>query len=229
VERLLEDWEALFFDFDGVLADSLEVKTLAFARLFEPYGPEIVAKVVDHHRSHGGVTRVDKFYHYYREFLHRPLDAEGLSGLCQQFARLVVDEVVGAPEIPGAEAFLRSLPRELPCFVVSAAPEEEVHEIVQRRGWAGYFRELRGAPTKKSENLKSLLEKYGFTPARCLFFGDAESDYVAARTCGVNFLGIVPGPGAPLLKVAPEIEWRRDFIGLVLPACGPERGKVGTA
>lgn len=227
---MFEGWEALFFDFDGVLADSLEVKTMAFARLFEPHGPEIVARVVDHHRSHGGVTRVDKFHHYYREFLHRPLGAEELTGLCQRFARLVVDEVVSAPEIAGAEAFLRSLPGELPCFVVSAAPEEEVHEIVQRRGWEGYFRELRGAPTKKKDNLKSLLEKYGYTPARCLFFGDAESDYLAARTCGVSFLGIVPGPGAPLLKVAPEIEWRRDFIGLVLPVCDPQgKGKAGTA
>ena len=211
-------WEALFFDFDGVLADSLEVKTLAFARLFEPFGPEIVARVVDHHRNHGGVTRVDKFRHYYREFLQRPLGPKELADLCRQFARLVVSEVVAAREIPGAEAFLRSLPGDLPCFVVSAAPEEEVQEIVQRRGWAGYFRELRGAPTTKRENLETLLRKHAFTPDRCLFFGDAESDYKAARACGVNFMGIVPGPTAPLLQVAPGIEWRRDFIEMGLPA-----------
>lgn len=221
----MEGWEALFFDFDGVLADSLEVKTLAFARLFEPHGPEIVAKVVDHHRRHGGVTRVEKFRYYYREFLQQPLGPKELAGLCHRFARLVVDEVVAAPEIPGAEGFLRSLPRELPCFVVSAAPEQEVQEIVRRRGWAGYFREVKGAPKSKRENLEMLLRKYGFTPGGCLFFGDAESDYRAAQSCEINFLAIVPGPDAPLLKEAPGIEWHRNFIDIVLPAPAHPKGK----
>ena len=53
-------YEAFFFDFDGVLADSVEVKTRAFARLFESYGPEVVARVVAHHRYHGGMTRIEK-------------------------------------------------------------------------------------------------------------------------------------------------------------------------
>ena len=51
-------------------------------------------------------------------------------------------------------------------------------------------------------------------PRRCLFFGDAEADYRAAQACGVAFLGIVPGPEAPLLQVAPEIEWRRDLTDM---------------
>jgi beta-phosphoglucomutase-like phosphatase (HAD superfamily) len=225
------DWQALFFDFDGVLADSLEVKTLAFVRLFEPYGPEIVAKVVDHHRRHGGVTRVDKFRHYYREFLQQPLGPDQLETLCRRFAQLVVDEVVGAPEIPGAEAFLNSLTGKVPCFVVSAAPVAEVKEIVRRRGWADYFREVRGAPTSKEENLGILLRKYAFTPGCCLFFGDAESDYKAAQACGVNFLGIVPSPDAPLLRAAPGIDWRRNFTGLVLASLRPAspKSKVGAA
>ena len=41
------DYKALFFDFDGVLADSVEVKTNAFAKLFEKFGSEIQAKVLE--------------------------------------------------------------------------------------------------------------------------------------------------------------------------------------
>jgi phosphoglycolate phosphatase-like HAD superfamily hydrolase len=209
----LQDWQAFFFDFDGVLADSVEVKTKAFARLFEPFGAEVSAKVVDHHRRHSGVTRVEKFRHYYREFLHQPLTEEELAALCRRFAQLVVDEVVAAPEIPGAEAFLQAVGENLPCFVVSAAPENEVREIVQRRGWRQYFREVRGAPRSKRENLETLIDQYSLNPQRCWFFGDAESDYRAAQACGVHFLGVVPGPEAPLLQVAPEITWVRDFTG----------------
>jgi phosphoglycolate phosphatase-like HAD superfamily hydrolase len=204
-------WQAFFFDFDGVLADSVEVKTKAFARLFEPFGPVVMEKVVDHHRRHSGVTRVDKFRHYYQEFLHQPLSDEALAELCRRFARLVVEEVVAAPEIPGAEAFLRLFVEKLPLFVISAAPEIELAEIVRARGWSQYFREVRGAPKSKPENLTMLLQKYGLAAEYCLFFGDAEADYLAARACGVNFLGIVPGPEAPLLQCVPQIPWRRNF------------------
>lgn len=207
----MRGWQAFFFDFDGVLADSVEVKSRAFARLFEPYGPEVMARVVDHHRRHSGVTRVDKFRHYYQEFLRKPLGDEELADLCRRFARLVVDEVVAAPEIPGAEDFLRAWAGKLPCFVVSATPEEEIREIVHRRGWSHYFREVRGAPTSKQQNLEILLRKYRFPSKKCLFFGDAESDYRAARASGVQFLGILSDSQAPLVQAVPDVAWVKDF------------------
>ena len=59
--------DALFFDFDGVIADSVEVKTDAFAELFNDEGLEVQQKVIDHHRNHGGMTRREKFQHYYQK------------------------------------------------------------------------------------------------------------------------------------------------------------------
>lgn len=70
----MRDIHTILVDFDSVLADSVEVKTRAFAKLFEPHGPDVVSKVVEHHRKYGGMTRVDKFRHYYRRFLRKPLD-----------------------------------------------------------------------------------------------------------------------------------------------------------
>lgn len=207
----MQPWQALFFDFDGVLVDSVEVKTRAFGRLFEPYGPGIAYRVIEHHRRHSGVSRFDKFRHYYEAFLGEPLSDEGLSELCRRFARMVVDEVVAAPEIPGAVAFLKKWHGRVRCFVVSATPQEEIREIVRRRGWEGYFVEATGSPAPKSENLLRLLRSYSLQPERCLFFGDAESDYLAARSCRVPFLGVLPGNDAPLLRAAPQVSWIADF------------------
>jgi phosphoglycolate phosphatase-like HAD superfamily hydrolase len=205
-------YEAFFFDFDGVLADSVEVKTRAFAKLFEAHGPEVVRKVVTHHRRYGGMTRVEKFRHYYWEYLDRNLNDDQMADLCRRFSELVVDEVVVAPEINGAEDFLQRWCKRLECFVISAAPEGEIKEIVKRRGMEGYFREVLGAPSDKKENLEILLAKYDLNPSRCCFFGDAESDYLAACNCGVNFFGIVPGEDAPLLRARPEVRWTENFI-----------------
>lgn len=205
------NYDAFFFDFDGVLADSVEVKTRAFAKIFEPHGPKVVSKVVQHHRRHGGMTRVDKFCYYYYEYFGKTLSEEEITNLCQQFSELVVDEVVAAPEIRGSEEFLKYWCSRLPCFVISAAPEDEIRQIVDRRALGPYFKEVLGAPLTKETNLSFVLDKYSLEPDRCLFFGDAESDYKAAQIHAVNFLAILPGPEAHLLKVSPQLQWFRDF------------------
>ena len=207
-------YEAFFFDFDGVLADSVEVKTRAFAKLFEPHGPEIVERVIDHHRRHGGMTRVDKFSYYHREYLGTALNDKEMADLCRRFAALVVDEVVAAPEIPRADEFLKKWSSRLDCFVISATPEEEIREIVKRRDMTNYFSEVFGAPADKTTNLQNLLNKYSLNPSKCCFFGDADSDYQAARACGTHFIGIVPDADAPLLGLHPGIVWQEDFRDL---------------
>lgn len=209
-----KDVKAFFFDFDGVLADSVEVKTRAFAQLFAQYGQNIVLKVMEHHRRHGGMPRVEKFKYYYKNFLNKPLDKDELKVLCRDFSRLVVDEVVSAPEIPGVADFLKKWHNSILCFIISATPDSEIKNIVSQRGMEEFFREVLGSSRSKQKNLEYLLKKYNLSPQKCLFFGDAESDYRAATACGVNFIGIVPGPDAPLLQVAPDIKWVKDFTEL---------------
>ena len=203
--------EAFFFDFDGVLADSVEVKTEAFAKLYEPYGPEVVAQVIDHHRRHGGMTRTDKFRYYHRDHLGRDLSDEEMAELCQKFSELVVDKVVGAQEIRGAGDFLKKWCSRLPCFVISATPQEEIRQIVRHRGMMGYFDEVLGAPASKKDNLQKLLNQFHLNPSKCCLFGDAESDYRAAHACGVEFIGIVNDADSPLIRALPEIRYTKDF------------------
>ena len=39
---------AIIFDFDGVVLESLNVKKNAFKKLYEPYGSDISKRVVEH-------------------------------------------------------------------------------------------------------------------------------------------------------------------------------------
>jgi len=39
--------QAIGFDFDGVLVESVDIKTRAYAYLFEDEGPEVVQQVID--------------------------------------------------------------------------------------------------------------------------------------------------------------------------------------
>lgn len=209
------EYQALFFDFDGVIADSLEVKAQAFADMFKQYGPEIQARVVDHHRKNGGVTRREKFHHYYRGFLNMPISENDMDDLCRKFSDLVVDRVTRSPEIRGAGDFLEIWHQKALCFIVSATPDEEIKHIVKKRGLNKYFREVHGSSRTKTEILNSLIKKYILDAGKCAYFGDAESDYWAAKNSGVPFIGILPGSNAPLLGVNLGITWKKNFMELL--------------
>lgn len=204
-------YDAIFFDFDGVLADSVEVKTQAFVKMFEAFGPDVQEKVKEHHRNNGGMSRFDKLYYYYQTYIGKPLTEKQHSDLCDQFSNLVVDEVVKSREITGATDFLNHCYSLFPCFIISGTPETEMKEIVKRRSMSKYFKQVLGSPTNKTDNLNKLLDQYNYNPANCLFWGDSNSDYSAADNCNVKFIGILPDENAPLLKTAPGIEWVKDF------------------
>tara|TARA_B100000614_G_scaffold261574_1_gene291586 strand:- start:826 stop:1506 length:681 start_codon:yes stop_codon:yes gene_type:complete len=205
-------YSGLIFDFDGVLADSVEVKTEAFGALFMEYGPKIQTKVIDHHRAHGGMTRKEKFVHYHAHFLDDPLDETGLERLCRKFSGLVMEKVIASREIPGVGRFLeRCRTLGVPCFVDSATPDEELEIILERRNLRSYFTAALGSGGSKTENLARIIDSHGLNHRECLFFGDAGSDYKAATACRVDFMGILPGPAAPLLAQHPDIHWAEDF------------------
>jgi phosphoglycolate phosphatase-like HAD superfamily hydrolase len=178
----------IFFDFDGVLAESVHVKTKAFYDLYLPYGEEIAKKVVAHHRANGGVSRFEKFRIYHSRFLDEQIDETKVQELARQFSDLVVDGVVNAPEVLGAEYFLEKYDKALDYWVITGTPTEEIKQIVARRGWSNYFIELCGSPTKKPEWANYLLEKYELDPDETLFLGDSMSDYKGAKASGTHFV-----------------------------------------
>ncbi len=94
------------FDFDGVLVESVEIKTRAYAHLFREEGPEVVQRVIDYHLAHGGVSRFEKFHTIHRNILKRELNDERFRFLCNRFSRIVIDAVVAAPWVAGAREFL---------------------------------------------------------------------------------------------------------------------------
>jgi phosphoglycolate phosphatase-like HAD superfamily hydrolase len=184
-------YKAFFFDFDGVIVDSLGIKTDAFGDLFKEYGEDVVHQVRDYHERNGGISRYEKFKYYYSALLHKDLTAEMIDVLDQQFSQLVVQKVVQAPCVEGVIEFLSLLnAKGKDCFIVSATPHSEIQNIIQLRKWEHFFRDIVGSPRTKTENLKNLLEKYNFQPHNALYFGDARSDYLAASENGVAFIGV---------------------------------------
>lgn len=196
-------WQAVLFDFDGVIADSTQVKVKAFATLFAPYGTSVQEAVVRYHLANGGMPRREKLRHCLQAIAGQAPVEEELDRLGRAFADLVRDEVVAAPLMPGAKASLELLKKNAtPAFVVSGTPADEMRLIVARKGLAPYFVEVHGSPQAKPGVVADILARHRFVPDRCLFVGDALADYRAAATNGLRFLGIVPSGGQSIFPEA---------------------------
>lgn len=178
---------AIAFDFDGVILESGLIKQEAFLALFADR-PELHPRILAHHRRHLGVSRYDKLAWIHRELLGRELSAAELDELGRRYSGLVVERVLACPEVPGASELLRRISGEVPCFVVSATPQKELERIVEDRGLAACFREVRGTPGAKADILADLLGRYDLEPREMLLVGDGLSDYEAARRASVGFV-----------------------------------------
>ena len=58
--NFLNSKKIIFWDFDGVIKESVSVKTDAFGKLFSNFGSKVSQKVVSHHINNGGMSRFDK-------------------------------------------------------------------------------------------------------------------------------------------------------------------------
>lgn len=185
--------KAIIFDFDGVILDSVQVKTRAFADMYKPYGKDIEAKVIEHHLQHGGVSRYEKFKIYHRYFLNEEINETKVQALAHQFSDLVLKKVLESSFIPGAKEFLDKVFVKYQTFVCTGTPQNEIERIVFERGLSMYFDELHGSPDKKITIIKRILGSHQLDKNEVLFIGDAMTDYKAAHHCGLHFIGVVNG------------------------------------
>src|SRR5690625_954567 len=145
MRSLCFDASAVIFDFDGVILESVDVKTDAFKELFRAY-PEHQEAIVAYHENHLGVSRYHKFAWIYQELLGTMLSPSEEKRLGQQFSDLVLGKLLDCPFVPGAVELLEELKeRHVPAFVASGTPQNELNWLVAHRGLSAYFQEVWGS------------------------------------------------------------------------------------
>ena len=187
----LKRFKYYIFDFDGVIVDSVNIKTQAFKELYRPFGNDIESLVAQHHLSHGGLSRFDKIAHYHQVFLNKKLSKDEIEALASKFSSIVYEKVIKAKFIKGSLDFLKKLKSESKhLFIISGTPEEEIRLIIMNRGLDVYFEEILGSPGSKNDNLVYLIKKFGINPSLALYFGDSQEDQKAACFSEIDFVPI---------------------------------------
>ena len=183
----MKEFSVIFWDFDGVIKDSVDVKTQAYFQLFKPFGLELAEKVLLHHEVNGGMSRFDKLPIYLQWAGLDPTKIT-VNEYCERFSQQVLQGVIDSPWVAGVEDYLRSNVHRQVFVLVSATPQEELEYILQALDLTKCITEIYGAPTRKQDAIRNTLLARGIDPNESLMIGDAQADLDAAVANQVPFL-----------------------------------------
>ena len=68
--------EAIFFDFDGVILDSMPIRDLGFREIFRMYDDQVVEQLISYHKVNGGLSRFHKIKYFFNELLNTSISEE---------------------------------------------------------------------------------------------------------------------------------------------------------
>jgi beta-phosphoglucomutase len=194
-------FQAVIFDFDGVIVDSEPLHyraiqaALALLDISFPYDEYL--------RRYVGFDDRDAF----REALRsagRPAGGERVEGLCRlkaaAFRQLLDGDI---PQIPGAADLVRSLHvRGVPLAVASGALEAEIRLVLERLGLVECFAVIVSADQVAAskpdpatyrlavEGLAAAFPGHGIVPAACLAIEDTACGAASARAAGLRVLAL---------------------------------------
>ncbi len=202
---IINEFKAIFWDFDGVIKDSVKIKSKAYLGLFENASEEIKSKIQDHHLKFGGISRFKKIP-LYMEWAGINVTKESTEEYIQKFATIVEDAVVSSPWISGVEHLLFSKNRNQMYFVFTGTPQSEIESILRRLSLDKIFDGVYGAPTEKKDAIQIVLSMFNLSASDCLMIGDSETDLLAADQTGVKFW----------LRSDGDDEFSRQWSGIML-------------
>jgi HAD superfamily hydrolase (TIGR01549 family) len=187
--------KAIIFDFDGVIAETMDMKTEAFVHLFKDQSKETVQKIVKLHLDNGGMSRYEKFRIIYKEFLNENISKDKEEQLGKEFSDFVFEKTIKCPYVKGFMDFIKNNYGRYLFFIASGTPNGEINNVVDERNLRKYFEEVIGSPKTKTQIIKMILEKYNLEKNEVVFIGDAPTDYHGAEETGINFIARIPSKG----------------------------------
>ena len=167
--------EAIIFDFDGVLIDSMEAFDKAFVQIFElssvPYnGLETLKEVFD-------------------EGMWDGLKAKGVKLSTGEVLEILLPCLEKAdlfPEIPPVIKSIGEKKSNINLAIISANSADFVRGKLEQLSI--YFNTILGVDSQggKPEKIRGVVQRGGFDTKRFYYVGDTKGDMIDARTAGVH-------------------------------------------
>ena len=180
---VLDSYDIVFWDFDGVIKKSNQVKIDAFRKLFKD--SKRVDDIIKHHIKNQGVSRFEKIP-LYLAMSGYEVTKENINYYQKLFSDSLVDEVIASDWVEGILVTLEKLSSKKK-FIVTGTPEDEMNIILQRLEIAHFFENIYGAPKKKTDVICRALKNLKMEK-RSIMVGDSTEDLISARNNRIDFM-----------------------------------------
>ena len=182
--------KTIFWDFDGVILDSMPIRDYGFREIFKDFDKDIVDKLLEYHTLNGGLSRYVKIRYFYNTLLGREISDEKVQELANRFSTIMKAELTNKKYlIDETVDFIEKNYKNYNFHIVSGSDEKELNYLCKELEISKYFKTIEGSPTPKNDLVKNILEKYDYNSKECILIGDSINDYEAANINGMTFYG----------------------------------------
>jgi phosphoglycolate phosphatase-like HAD superfamily hydrolase len=182
--------KTIFFDFDGVILDSMPIRDYGFRKIFEEYPIELVDKLIEYHQLNGGLSRFHKIKYFYNELLEKNISDKKIEQYANQFSIIMKEELINKKYLINETVdFIKENYDSFNLHIVSGSEQNELRYLCKELDVAKYFKTIEGSPTPKNDLVKNRLEIEKYNSNEAILIGDSINDYEAANVNGLKFYG----------------------------------------
>jgi phosphoglycolate phosphatase-like HAD superfamily hydrolase len=184
-----ERFQAVLWDFDGVLMNSNEIRDFGFMEVLKDFPKEQVSQLLDYHRANGGLSRYHKFRYFYEVILGQQITENMVMELASSFSVIMHKKLLDSSLlIRETTSFVERNFEGVPMYIVSGSDQNELRALCEAHQLKNFFKGIFGSPTPKKELVKDILIKNNFSASDCILIGDSVNDFEAAEVNGLFFM-----------------------------------------
>lgn len=187
---MLEKYKVLLWDFDGVIMDSMPIRSKGFEVVLARYPKAQIAELLDFHNLNGGLSRYVKFRYFFENIRRESITEEEVQELASSFSEIMLGLLINEELlISDSVNFIKRNSKNYQMHVVSGSDGNELNKICKALGLDIYFKTINGSPTPKKQLVKQILHDYQYNISEVALIGDSINDQEASNSNNITFLG----------------------------------------
>jgi phosphoglycolate phosphatase-like HAD superfamily hydrolase len=180
--------KVIFWDFDGVILNSNEVRDKGFETVLRDFPKDEVDQLLSFHRKNGGLSRYVKFRYFFEEIKGEEISEEEINDWAAKFSVIMLNSLKNKSLlIWETNNFIQKNYRNYQTHIVSGSDQTELRELCKSLEIDHFFKSIHGSPTPKNDLVKMLIDKHNYNPTNGILIGDSINDFEAAKVNNLHF------------------------------------------
>ena len=167
--------KAIFFDFDGVIADTYDLNFQINKQLY----PDVTKQ---------------EFLDLFMGNIYSKKNKKFKKGDMSMFFKKQKQKFTKDNFFP-ISTILKKMSQQYNLFIISATIDDNLNHFLKLGQLNNYFKKILGATTHKSKTkrFKMIFDKYNFLPEECLFVTDTVGDILEAKEANLDSIAVTWG------------------------------------